>query len=288
MLRLPSFGIQRRIGRWARRTVGRLLGPSTVLAKLYVPDRAPAGAPDETLDLDPDETGGEDEGLPLPPAKLTLAWNSDLAEYVASGRDHATAVRRVLEEQEATLGAGDALMDWGCGTGRVLRHFAGEAEQAEAWGVDVDARGVSWAKRHLSPPFRFVTGTSYPHLPFPDETFSLVFGVSVMTHLEHLRDAWVMEIRRVLRPGGLAILSVHDEHTLAHLQQHGPVGAMGLPEDLAPLMDRDVTVVQGAEWNLTFTFLHSDHIRREWGCYLDVVDLKPMTFGVQTAVVLRR
>jgi SAM-dependent methyltransferase len=112
-------------------------------------------------------------------------------------------------------------MDWGCATGRTLRHFAVEAGANEFWGTDQDEASVTWAKENLSPPFRFVTCTAYPHLPFSDSKFGLIYGLSVFTHLEYLQDLWLMEIHRVLRSGGHAIFTVHDEHTVRFMAERG-------------------------------------------------------------------
>jgi ubiquinone/menaquinone biosynthesis C-methylase UbiE len=51
-----------------------------------------------------------------------------------------------------------------------------------------------------------------PPLPFPDQTFDLVFGISVFTHLrESWQFAWLRELARTLKPGGLAIMTIMSE-----------------------------------------------------------------------------
>ena len=53
-----------------------------------------------------------------------------------------------------------------------------------------------------------------PICPFEDNYFDLVYGISVFTHISDLADAWFLELLRVLRPGGHAYLTIHDEHTV--------------------------------------------------------------------------
>ena len=43
-------------------------------------------------------------------------------------------------------------------------------------------------------------------LPYPDQTFDVVTATEVVEHLEHYRET-LREIHRVLKPGGVAILS---------------------------------------------------------------------------------
>jgi ubiquinone/menaquinone biosynthesis C-methylase UbiE len=95
----------------------------------------------------------------------------------------------------------------------MIRHFAAEAREAEFWGADISAEHILWANRHLRPPFRFVTTTTLPHLPFADCYF-MIYAGSVFTHIADLAEAWLLEIRRVLAPGGRAYLTFHDSHTL--------------------------------------------------------------------------
>ncbi len=46
----------------------------------------------------------------------------------------------------------------------------------------------------------------------PDAEFNAVIGVSVFTHLPNrLQDIWLTELKRVTKPGGVLILSVHNQ-----------------------------------------------------------------------------
>jgi SAM-dependent methyltransferase len=47
-------------------------------------------------------------------------------------------------------------------------------------------------------------------LPYGDQSFDLILNHSVFTHIdERMQDLWLVELRRVLVPGGIALLSVH-------------------------------------------------------------------------------
>jgi SAM-dependent methyltransferase len=238
-----------------------------------------------------------DQPFPFPPADYRMGHSADDRKYLEAGEKNANAVRRILEREKVSLDGGASLLEWGCASGRTLRHFAREAERGDFWGADQHGPCILWAKQNLSPPFKFLTCTAYPHLPFEDNKFTAVFGLSVFTHIAHLVDAWLMEFRRILRPGGYALFSIHDEHTWRILAEdaglretwlrHGWIGEEDLSQDLG----HDVAVYKiggGGDWGRIVTFFRTAWVAREWGQYLDVVSFEPGGIGYQTLVVLRK
>ena len=144
------------------------------------------------------------DGLPLPPLALLQGYADSAEGYFMGGEANVRSMVDALRAAGFELTPGDHILDFGCGIGRMTRQLRRFAEAAEVWGVDISARHIFWCKRHLSPPFRFATTTTIPHLPFRDGQFSLVFAGSVFTHIDDLADAWLAEVRRVIKPGGAA------------------------------------------------------------------------------------
>jgi len=62
----------------------------------------------------------------------------------------------------------------------------------------------------MTPPFQFAVTSTEPHLPFSDGYFTFVYAGSVFTHMNDLSVAWLLELRRVLKPGGRAYLTFND------------------------------------------------------------------------------
>jgi SAM-dependent methyltransferase len=93
------------------------------------------------------------------------------------------------------------ILDVGCGTGANLEMLAkfGDAE-----GVDVSTEALSFCKQRGLQSVRLGEAEK---LPYPDQSFDLVTGLDVV---EHLDDdlAGLREMRRVLKPGGRALLFV--------------------------------------------------------------------------------
>lgn len=154
------------------------------------------------------------DGLPIPPASLLQGYAESRESYISSGDINARGMLKALADSRIQLAAGGRILDFGCGIARMTRQLKSFAETGEVWGVDISARHILWCRRHLSPPFRFATTTTIPHLPFRDGYFGFVFAGSVFTHIDDLADAWLCEVRRVLSPDGSAYLTVHDESTV--------------------------------------------------------------------------
>jgi SAM-dependent methyltransferase len=102
---------------------------------------------------------------------------------------------------------GKRVLDFGCGAGRVIRHFEVEADEGEFVGCDIDEDSVTWASSHLDPPFAFFLNGEGPPLQQPAESFDLIYAMSVFTHLTDTWSTWLLELHRALRPDGLLIVS---------------------------------------------------------------------------------
>jgi SAM-dependent methyltransferase len=234
--------------------------------------------------------------LRVPPPMLRMGYAPENDKnYLDGGARTAAKVRKALERHQLDSTGPGPILEWGCASGRVLRHFAPEALSADVWGIDVDGPHLQWAKENLSPPFRFVTCTAYPHLPFEDGTFGLVYGISVFTHIYHLVDTWLMEIRRILAPGGYSIFTIHDEYTWKWLRENIAQNAFWqhwLTEaELKDELRDDLYVLRqghGAAWNQQQVFCRTHWVRQEWGQYLDVLSIEPYFELYQSAVILRK
>lgn len=160
------------------------------------------------------------KGLPIPPDELLVGYADSAAVYLDGGAMHVRTMNEKLQASGFDLGAARRILDFGCGIGRMIRHLVDHNTTAEIWGVDISATHVEWCKRYLRPPFHFATTTTFPHLPFPDGHFDLVYAGSVFTHIDDLPDAWILEVRRVLSPAGRAYVTLSDDHTIHLLETH--------------------------------------------------------------------
>jgi SAM-dependent methyltransferase len=136
----------------------------------------------------------EEPALPLPPMELRRQVGpvDDRVYDDPDGR----LVYPYLEESVYR-----SVFDFGCGCGRVARHWA-QVKGPKFYGCDYNAKAVQWCRRSL-PYLDARTNGLAPPLPYPDASFDLVYAFSVFTHLtEPLQYAWRDELVRVLKPGG--------------------------------------------------------------------------------------
>jgi SAM-dependent methyltransferase len=189
--------VKRRLLRLAQRT--GLLGPAFRAYELAVAIR-----PARALAVD---------GPPLPPRRLLVrvAGTADGEWFLRSGRAAYDAIAASVPLDEV-----ESVLDFGCGCGRVLRYWSDGARTVA--GSDRDAGAVDWCRAHL--PFaKVVRNGLAPPLAYPDESFDLVYALSVFTHLTaELQTAWRDELRRVLRPGGRLLVTTHGRAYLPRLE----------------------------------------------------------------------
>lgn len=162
------------------------------------------------------------DGLPLPRRihMVRVAGHADWRQFYESGRAQAAVFAELAAEAGAPLDAAKAVLDWGCGCGRITRHL-GAFTTARILGRDVDAMTVGWSARHL--PGEFRTSGLRPPLDLADGALDAIISLSVFTHLgRDGQQAWLAELARVLRPGGVLLLTFMDER---HHRLDGVSGA---------------------------------------------------------------
>lgn len=105
------------------------------------------------------------------------------------------------------------ICEWGCGPGRVIRHFdkIDGFDKVELFGTDYNEKTINWCKENI-PNVHFNKNNLEPPLPLQSEMFDCVYAISVFTHLsERMHYAWVEELFRILKPNGILIFTTHGD-----------------------------------------------------------------------------
>jgi SAM-dependent methyltransferase len=218
------------------------------------------------------------DGAPLPPRRLMVrvAGTADGDWFLRSGRAAYDAIAAHVPVSDA-----DAVLDFGCGCGRVLRYWS--EHPGAVSGSDRDSDAIEWCRGNL--PFARVDRNDLaPPLAYADESFDLVYALSVFTHLTgDLQGAWRDELRRVLRPGGRLLLTTHGASYLSRLEP-----------DERSRFGRGELVVRWGELpgsNLCSAYHPEAYVRGFMAKGLELVELEPegaLGNPTQDLVVLRR
>jgi len=158
---------------------------------------------------------------PLPPALLRyrVIESLSIGAFVRIGKACAGHVDRQVREMGTSLKEAKRVLDFGCGCGRTLRWLVESYPTTQFYGVDVDADAIRWCANNLEGA-TFVHSSPLPPLPFPAGYFDIAYCFSVFTHLdEFLQDIWLGELKRIVRPGGIVILTVHGQNAAKVLDE---------------------------------------------------------------------
>jgi SAM-dependent methyltransferase len=156
-------------------------------------------------------------------------YDAMAADYVAhyEGNPYTALYERPAVQALLPRVARLRVLDAGCGTGRASVWLAEQG--ADVVGVDVSAEMLRMARADV-PSASFVLADLAEPLPFEDASFDAVVSSLVM---HYLRD-WVptlRELRRVLRPDGVVVLSTHHPAMDVELADSGDYFATELLTD---------------------------------------------------------
>ena len=169
---------------------------------------------------------------------------------------------------------GARALDFGAGAGRILRRFTEEVERtAEFWACDIDGESVEWMQQNLCPPFRAFRNDAEPPLPFEDGSLDLIYAYSVFTHLAHSWSAWLLELHRVLKPGGLLLATILGPGNTKELGRPWDEDRVGF---LVTMPYRDFEGDHGGP----FVYHSEWWLREHWGRAFDVPAFWPWGFGL--------
>ena len=156
------------------------------------------------------DTSGRDSRV-VPPKETWISqkYGKTDEDYLDSGKRDVQEMLDICNRAGASVELLGHILEFGCADGRMIRWLGHLAGDREIWGTDIDAGRIFWCKQNLGPPFHFITTTTILHLPFEDRHFGFIYAGSVFTHIDNLADAWIAELRRILRPGVKLFMTVH-------------------------------------------------------------------------------
>lgn len=149
----------------------------------------------------------EHPGVKLPPDYMLFeAFQLDYRKYYEGGERTARWLKGLFEKYTAL--SGKAILDWGCGPARVVRHFPKLLDNScTVHGTDYNADTVHWCAGNIDD-VTFSVNQLNPPTVYPDACFDLVYGISIFTHLSEPKHlSWFEELMRVSKKGAVLILT---------------------------------------------------------------------------------
>jgi SAM-dependent methyltransferase len=214
----------------------------------------------------------------LPPDYLMYeAFQLDYERYYVNGRKTAEWLTALVRKHKDLTGA--SILDWGCGPARVVRHLPGLVEGGSFYGTDYNRQSIAWCSGNFTDIY-FHSNDLMPGLVYENEWFDLVYGISIFTHLSReAHEAWLNELVRVLKPGGLLFITLHGN---AFREKLTPQEKMQF--------DADELVIRGqvTEGHRTFTAFHPEKWVRIWTLSLTVLEHITGGEGEQDVWILQK
>lgn len=246
-------------------------------------------------------------GGPIPNTPGLSPLSDNGAEYaVRGGMSHAIAVARQIDEHARDTEAGLDILDFGCGTGRLLRPLTRYRPRDRYWGAEVNPAALDWLAEAL--PFaRYLPLEPTPPCPAEAASFDVVYAWSIFTHFsESAHKAWLAELYRILRPGGVLIVTIHAEARLEKYAEEERYAKMLARNDISFTQWRAVYRERGFAFLKVYddtasdvgadpeqfgnAFIAHDYVRATWADFgFDVLTIEPEVIpNWQDLVALRK
>ena len=150
-------------------------------------------------------------GIAFPPPYMVYeSFQINYQKYYLGGREDAEWLVSLVQPY-CTL-EHCKILDWGCGPGRIIRHLpAILGDTNQYFGSDYNDKTISWCQKNIHG-IVFSKNEIKPRLPFQDNEFDLIYGISILTHLsEENQYLWSEELYRVSSPNGIVMLTTHGD-----------------------------------------------------------------------------
>lgn len=211
----------------------------------------------------------DERGLPVPSGylRMLVAGSASADGFLTSGRQAAASLRDAFSAADVNLDGCDAVLDFGCGCGRIARWWPSDV-MTEWHACDYNPRLAGWCAAAL-PHLRVSTSPLEPPTTYRDGRFDAIYAISVFTHWpEPLQHAWMSELMRTLRPGGSLLFTTHGEPLARKVLLHDELETFARGEFL-------VRFSEDAGSNLCSAFHPPEWVRRRLTAQSEVILHRP-------------
>lgn len=157
--------------------------------------------------------------LPLLPSEDTQLRFTGLADINTMKQAFAfyNVIKGTCNKQNKPLSSMNAILDFGCGWGRITRFFLRDVDPGVMHGSDCIDEMVELCK-NTNKWAKFSVNNINPPTNFESSKFDLIYAYSVFSHLsEKSHRAWIEEFHRILQPGGFLIVTTRERDFISNL-----------------------------------------------------------------------
>jgi 2-polyprenyl-3-methyl-5-hydroxy-6-metoxy-1,4-benzoquinol methylase len=138
-------------------------------------------------------------------------YKLNLNEYYNDGKNTAAQIVSIIHNYFDIMRPSISVLDWGSGPGRIVRHLPELLPKATIFATDYNNKYVKWCKQNLKNVHVSLNNIS-PPLNYDNSFFDVIIGISIFTHLsEQNHVAWINELKRIIKPGGIAFVTTQGE-----------------------------------------------------------------------------
>ena len=231
--------------------------------------------------------------LPIPPNLDREGYNlNHHASFFLNGLADYLKVCHIAKKYDVDI---QSYFDFGCASGRVLRHFCTQSDVPHVWGSDINGRHIKWLNDHMPPKLKAIHNHAIPYLPIAANSIDVISAFSVFTHIDTFETAWMAELHRILRPGGMVFLTVQnnvswkyvqdsddDQFMRDHMRKRVPNFEEIIQQEL-PDHRLDFRHTKLGPYR-AIVFHSDDYIYRTWGRFFEIPEILPLYHGYHQSV----
>lgn len=248
--------------------------------------------------------------FPVPPnSNMRKTSSKTIKQYVESSLTTYSPIVTMARFYGIRFDPSTKVLDFGCGVGRQLMPLTRHFPDAQYFAFDVDPSSIEFIRKSYPTVNADVNGFM-PPLKSAEKEMDLVYSVSTFSHFDlPTQSAWLTELFRITKPGGLVLLTIEGRRALAKVASKSVTDKNEVEEKLCnegvfykeyvwlkALKKRGPALTANVELASYFgdsygnTIMTPDFVRRNWSAAgFEVLGIAEGVVGArQDLVVLRR
>ena len=214
-----------------------------------------------------------------------LDYKSSPYIFITTGKQEMAQSVDLATTAGLELSGATSALEIGSGGARLIRHLR-RVRGLRLIGCDLLDENIDWCQEHL-PGIEFHRNELEPPLTFAEDgTFDFVFAYSVFTHIPMpMQGPWIGEVARVLKPGGVAVVTVLGDDSAKKMLAPGDYQRFVADGEYTMDPDHPRVSASSAHIGSWDVFMTEARLRKLYGGALEIVSYGS---GFQVPVVLRR